>query len=403
MVNPNAVDPSQPGGTRHYCLAEKLVGLGHEVTVIGSSIHYSIREDTHLSSGETYRIQDCDGVRFVWLKSIPYKSNSVGRVCSMLKFAHSVRRQLPKLGLGAPDVILGSVPDLFSAYAAQRLSRQMGAAFVLEVRDLWPSSLVEVAGLSNRHPLVMLMGRIERYLYRKAREIITLMPEGRLRIAECGVHDRNVTWIPNGVDTTNMSAPEYPGVHNPLTAMYAGAHGDANGLDAVLDAAALLLETPCAQSLRICLAGSGPAKARLAKRVEDEGLTNVSFEDAVPKSQMRDLYAKADMFIFVLRPLRLFEVYGVSPNKLYEYMAAARPIVFACSSGNNPVAEAQCGVSADPRSPQEITDALRTISEMSAEERAAMGARAREYAERNHSFDALARKAEAVFERAMNG
>ena len=137
-----------------------------------------------------------------------------------------------------PDVIVGSSPPLFAAYAAQKLAQRLRVPFVLEVRDLWPQTMIEVGRYTESHPLIKSLSALERYLYRRADHIVTLLPLAGEHMVSHGAHPGRITWIPNGVALLPLTnQPEWEGSRN-FVALYAGAHGPLNALDGVLDAAA---------------------------------------------------------------------------------------------------------------------------------------------------------------------
>ena len=143
---------------------------------MASSFDHTTRREAHLRPGEGYRVEFVDGVRFLWLRTPPYSGNTVGRIWNMLVFGFRVWRGTGWGPIERPDVIVGSSPHLFAALAAERVAARLSVPFVLEVRDLWPQTFVDVDGYSRHHPFVALLERIERYLYRSARDLEDLLP-----------------------------------------------------------------------------------------------------------------------------------------------------------------------------------------------------------------------------------
>ncbi len=242
IVNHYAIPPQRAGGTRHYTLAKELIRRGYRVTIIASSFDHATRREAHLAPGEPFKLEVIESVPFLWLRTPPYAGNSVARIWNMTVFAYRVWRSAGEALLGKPDVVIGSSPHPFAALAAERLATRFRVPFVLEVRDLWPQTLIDLGGFSPRHPFILLLESIERYLYRKASRIITLLPGAGEHIREKGGDLSRVVWIPNGIDLELSPSPQPPRLNQVFTIMYAGAHGLANGLDLVLDVAALLEE-----------------------------------------------------------------------------------------------------------------------------------------------------------------
>lgn len=402
LVNHYAISPGQPGGTRHFTLARKLVERGHQVTIIASSFDHATRQEMHLRDGAPSRLEVMDGVRFLWLRTPPYKGNSAQRLWNTVVFARKV------LGLrgadlgGPPDVVLGSSPHLFAAWAAERLARRHRVPFVLEVRDLWPRSLIDLGSFSEGHPFIRWLEYIERGLYRRAHRIVILLPGAGDHIAQKGGSPERIVWIPNGVDLHLLPPPSPPEPHEGFTYLYAGAHGLANRLDYLLEAIhrtrALRPDLP----LRFRFVGDGPEKPSLVERARELELENVAFEDPVPKARIFDVMATADAFTIVVQNSPLYR-WGISPNKLYDYLAAARPIVLAAPDSvyNNPVEESRAGLTAPSNNPEAYAKRLVELAETPAEERWQMGLRGRAYVEQNHSVPRLATRLEETLRAAI--
>jgi glycosyltransferase involved in cell wall biosynthesis len=149
--------------------------------------------------------------------------------------------------------------------------------------------------------------------------------------------------------------------------------------------------------IRFLLIGDGPDKPRLIELAEQLGLSNTEFLDSVPKSEVPKVLEEADVTVFILNDLPLYR-YGISLNKLYDYLAAQKPLVVAGNPVNNPVEEAQCGLTVPPRNPGALAEAIIKLSQMPKEEREAMGHRGREYVEKYHSIPVLADKLMACIE-----
>ena len=243
--------------------------------------------------------------------------------------------------LARPDVVVGSSPHLFGAFAAWRVARGFGLPFVLEIRDLWPEALVQWGSVRANHPVVRILAWIERILYRNSDRIITLWPHSPPYIAERGGRPDKIVWISNGVIWNHSRPPRSSS--GPLTIMYLGAHGLSNALHTVLEMAAVLKAEGYADRVRFRLVGDGPLKPDLIRQARTAGLGDmVQFEEPVPKRNVKDLIVEADAFILPLHRGGLYR-WGMSPNKLFDYMAAARPIVIAVDAPSNPVAEAALG------------------------------------------------------------
>jgi glycosyltransferase involved in cell wall biosynthesis len=236
-VNQFAVTPADGGGTRHYELARELVERGWRVTVAASDfdLHRRVYRRRRGPDDRAAVREMVDGVEFLWLWSAPYTRNDLRRVRNWLSFASSLRAGVAGT---RPAAVIGSSPQLFAALAASEVARRAGAPFLLEVRDLWPESLAAVGG--SKGVVYAALAAVARLLYRRSRRTIVLTRGVGDYLATRGwVRDEPV-YVPNGIDPAGFPprAPRADG--DTFTLVYAGAHGPANGLDVVLEAAALL-------------------------------------------------------------------------------------------------------------------------------------------------------------------
>ncbi|MDJ1158186.1 glycosyltransferase family 4 protein [Chelatococcus sp. SYSU_G07232] len=402
MVNHYAITPDQSGGTRHFTLARELVRQGHSVTIVASGAHYQGSGGTVFAAGETMREEVVEGVRFLRLKTGGNQERTGARFLAMLDFARRLSAPLVRARIGTVDIVYGSSPHLFAALAAYRLSRRNGTPFVLEVRDLWPESIVALGNVSERHPIVLIMGAIARYLYRRSDRIVTLLPGSEAHILRMGGRRAGATTIPNFVDIDLHEGTAPPAARETFTITYAGTHGLANALDTLIDAAALARADEGLSHVRFRLVGAGREKERLRERARAAGLDNVSFDDPVPKQEIGRVLAEADAFYLQLKPIALYR-HGTSLNKLFDYMAAARPVLFAADMPTNPIAACEAGITIPPEDPQALVQAIRRLVALPATERQAMGARARAHVIAHHGPRAMADRLIGVLRDAMAG
>lgn len=394
IFNHYAITPDMPGGTRHYDLGRELVKRGHRVVIFASSFHHYLHREMRLKAGEQWKVEDVDGVTFVWVRTPSYWQNDRGRMRNMVVFmlrAWWLGQKLPKLApeIGKPDVIIGSSPHLLTPLAAYRVAQRHRAKFIMEVRDLWPQTIIDMGGLSAHHPITKALQMLERFLYHRAERITTLLPLAYEYITGCGIPREKIVWIPNGIDLSRFDSAAMPAMsHEGFRVMYLGAHGQANALDVLLHAARVIQDHSY-REIKFVLIGDGPEKPKLKKLAEKLKLHNVEFRDPVPKGEIPRVLQEGDAFVFNLERAEVFR-YGVSSNKLFDYLAAARPVIFSVHSSNNPVEEAQCGLTVPPRDPHALANAVIKLYQMPQEEREAMGRRGREYVEKYHAIPVLA-------------
>jgi glycosyltransferase involved in cell wall biosynthesis len=377
---------------RHYELGRALVSVGYQVVIISASYSHLFRRQPAISG--SYTREQIDGITYWWVRVPRYsKAASIGRVVNMLVFMTRLLR-FPMGPLPRPDTIVVSSPSLFPIVPAEIWARRFRAKLVFEVRDVWPLTLQELGGLSNHHPLVALMRWFERRAYRVADSVVSVLPGASSYLVALGVAPDKLAIIPNGVAGEALRAPEprevdFEASARPFIVGFAGTLGTANALDTLIQAARILKET----SIEFVIVGAGSEQERLRDLARD--LVSVRFTGAVARSDLPGILKQFDLCYVGYHRSPLYR-FGISPNKVFDYMAAARPIVLAADAANNPVAEAKCGRTVAPDDPAALALAIQSFSLMPAGDRLAMGLRGRAFAEQGHSYTKLAEDYELV-------
>lgn len=382
---------------RPFYLAREWVRLGHQVLVVGAS--YSHLRTQQPATRGRYTREVVDGVEFVWIRTPAYPGNGVRRVLNIAAFLYGLRRWRAWLEF-KPDVVIASSTYPADATPARQIARACGARFVWEVHDLWPLSPIELGGMSRRNPFIAWMQREEDAACRGADVVVSILPLAEAHLNAHGLTPGKFAYIPNGVDPgewVRASRSSLPVSHAAVIAAahkrghlivtYAGSHTMANDLNGLLDAARLMRD----DAVTWFLVGSGPDKPALVRRVAAEQLDNVILMDPVPKSAIPELLEASDLLYMGLRPSPLYR-FGISLNKLVDYLMAARPVLCVMSAGNDPVTEVSCGITVAPGHPEAIVQALRTLADLSATERSAMGSRGRSHVLASQTYPILARQ-----------
>jgi len=397
IVNHYAQTPDGPGGTRHYQLAKALRKHGWNAYIIGASTEYNTGYQRLLPS-ENSRLDIANEIPFLWLRAPVYQGNSLGRIANMLVFSAQLLGNVPRRLLPSPDVIIGSSVHPFAVCSAERLAKRFKVPFVFEVRDLWPQTLIDFGLVKSQSITAKLLRALEGYLYSQSSAIVTLLPFAYRYIERYGVDRSCIHWIPNGVELSvwpESKPAQQSG--SPLRLMYFGAFGKANALDVLLLAMRELQRRADGPAVHLRLIGDGPLKADLIEMADHLRISNIFFGDPVPKSEIPRLASEADVFCFNLVDSPVFS-YGISSNKLYDYMSGARPIIFGCAAANNPVAAAGAGITVPPGDPLALAEAISAIACLSSEDRQRMGSAGRVYVERNHNFDQLGQQLASVLD-----
>lgn len=397
IVNHYALAPGGRSSSRHASLGRALVARGHRVEIVASSFdHFSkVQRSRPHGAGGVWQ-EYVDGLTFRWIATPSYQRNDHRRVLNILVFLLRLLR-VPKFEPATrPDIIIGSSFHPLAAFIAWWWARRLRAPFVFEVRDLWPQTGVDLGYFGPRHPVATILYAIEGFLARRAARILVLLPGGveyftKRHGPEVG---RRTMWLPNGAEVGKfMDLPEarVPDGH-PFRAMYFGAHGKPNELDQLLDAA-MVLKRRGRADIRLILVGDGTERGRLIRRAEKEALDNVEFRPSVSKDMIPGLAAEADAFLIPISDSPLYR-YGISANKVFEYLAAARPIVISYAGLADPVAAAGAGWTVAPRDAERFADALEHLASLPLSERRALGRRGRRWVRENHDYEVLAERLE---------
>lgn len=387
LVNHYAYPPTQAGGTRHYDIGTRLAQKGHQVTIWSTSRSHASGQEMKRHRGLSPVVEEFDGITWVWLKTSPYKSNGISRGLNMLSFAFSF--WLAALRQPRPDVLVGSSVHPFAPVATLVLGKLWGVKAVTEIRDLWPSSLVD-AGMPANSPIVTMFSLIEKLLYRQSDALISVLPNAFSRYTSLGAKLENIFVVPNG---TGLALEERAARTGAKRFAYLGSLGYNNKLSTLVEAAEILARKDSEISLSII--GDGPERAELVALIDAKGLSNIKVEPPIPKQELGRVFDCFDGFVVHSLKLPVHQ-FGISFNKLFDYMAGGRPVVFAAVAANNAVEEAGCGLSIEPEDPEAMAAAILELSSKSPQELLAMGKRGQDYIREHHTVQALADKFESA-------
>lgn len=380
----------EPGGTRHHELARYLAARGHRVTIVTSPVSYL----TGLPSTSRRRLveRQSGGEGITILRAWTYSGlhrSFAHRVISFFSFMAS--SFIAGLSVRNVDMVWGTSPPIFQGVTAWGLARLKRVPFLFEVRDLWPAFAMGVGVLRN--PILVRASLwLERFLYRRADRVMVNSPGFVGHVLARGA--RRVELIPNGADP-HLFDPDgdgadfrrVHGLNGKYVVLYAGAHGLSNDLGIVLQAAERLREL---EHIQIVLLGDGKDKPDLIKQAAAMGLQNVLFLPPVPKTEIRQALAAADACIAILKPIELYRT--TYPNKVFDYMAAGRPVVLAINGVIRELVEgAGAGLAVPPGDPEALAAAIRALA-ADPERGRAMGRRGRRLIEERFSRSILAAK-----------
>jgi glycosyltransferase involved in cell wall biosynthesis len=369
------------------------VRAGHAVQIVAAD-HSHVRT-VQPPAGDSVE----DGIAYRFYATPAYRGNGLGRVHNIAMFLHHLFHDTKRLVREfRPEVVIASSTYPMDIWVARRIALQAGAKLVYEVHDLWPLSPIELSGMSPRHPFALLCQAAENAAYRDADVVVSMLPKVHGHMAAHGLDLKKLHIVANGITLDEWGGDPPPLRDDVAAALaaaaaqgtvvgYAGSMGAPNALDTLLDAAALLRD----ERLRFVLVGSGHEQARLAQRVADEGLTNVSLLPPIPKAQVPAFLARVHIAYIGWQRVPIYR-FGIAPNKLMDYMMAGCVVLHSVDAGNDPVAEAGCGLTVPPQDAAAVADGLRRLAAVPADERRVMGERGRAFVLANHTYPVLARR-----------
>ncbi len=397
LINHYAGTPELGMEYRPYYLAREWVRLGHRVQILAADFtHVRARQPR---PGD----QTVDGIAYRWLPTPPYRGNGLGRMRNILAFMSQIWTQAEDWATRfQPEVVIASSTYPMDIWVAQRIVGFVRAAgrscqLVYEVHDLWPLSPIELSGMSPWHPFALICQSAEDAAYRHADRVVSMLPKVQQHMAGRGLDLRRLSIVPNGISPDDWKGATQALREDVAEALnraraegrcivgYAGSMGMPNALDHLLDAAALLRD----DRLAIVMVGDGHERPRLAQRVAAEGLSRVEMLPPIPKAQVPAFLAAIDIAFIGWQRVPIYR-FGIAPNKLMDYMRAGKPVLHAVEAGNDPVGEANCGLTVAPEDPAAIAAGLRRLAALSPRDRRAMGERGRSFVLRHHTYPVLA-------------
>jgi glycosyltransferase involved in cell wall biosynthesis len=414
IVNHYASTPDRPAGTRHFELGRELVKRGYRITIFAAGFGHQVGREGRVPPRALYRTEWFDGVRFVWLRTFPYHGNTWRRQVNMLSFLAAFlivqTREKP------PGTIIGSTVHPFAALGGWLVAKLRRAAFVFEIRDLWPQTLVDLGAMRLGSPGERLLRALEAFLIRRAVVVVTLLPGMRDYLTERRLPADHVVYIPNGANLAafagSAQARDEPAdVRSSLEEIkrlkaegrfvvgYLGAFGRVNRADVIVRAAAIADQRDPGR-IGVVLVGEGPERREVERLATLNGAVRI--RPTVPKDFVPAVLRAFDACV-VHTTLTPVYRYGISFNKLFEYMAAERPVVFACASAYDPVQAIGAGLTVRPDDPEGLATAFLELARATPDALAAMGSAGRRYVDVEHNFEHLGETLSAVIEGRLRG
>ncbi len=390
LIHQAFVSPKEPGGTRHYELARHLVKKGHKVTIVASDVSYLTGCRTTSHSGFVTE-EILDGITVLRVRTYSALHRSFAwRVVSFFSFMFA--SGFAAVRVRNVDLVMGTSPPMFQLVSSWIASLIRRRPFLMEIRDLWPEFAIDIGVLKN--PILIRVSRwLERFLYRRAHYFLVNSPAYRDYLIQKGIPANKISLISNGVDS-GMFKPDMRGdefrkefnLQDKFVVTYTGALGLANDIPTILRTAKHLTDKP---DIHFMLVGDGKERSRLEQLAKEFNLVNVTFAGSRSKTQMPEILAGSDACAAILKDIPMFRT--TYPNKVFDYMAAGRPVILAIDGVIRKVVESSGGgVFVQPGNDRELAEAVLSMAENRVDADS-MGRKARLYVTEHFNRDDQAR------------
>lgn len=393
ILNHYAGSPYYGMEFRPYYLAKEWIKLGHTVTIVAANNSH-IRRVNPEPLGNIWE-ENVDGVHYIWIKSRPYNGNGFGRMLNMLDYIRGLYMNMKRLVGLKPDAVVASSTYPLDNYPAYKLAKKTGAQFIYEVHDLWPLSPQQLGGYSKLHPFIVVMQAAENFAYKHVNKVVSILPCAEEHMKAHGLKAGKFYHVPNGVYLPEVQNAE------PLSEKfkeqlpkdkkiigYCGTLGKANALHNLVEVARIVKDSN--PDLFFALVGKGPEKDNLNSLITKYNLENIKIYDAIPKPQVQSFLQKLSIIIIILSNSDLFK-YGISPNKLFDYMYSGKPVLQSVRAGNDIPHDSGCGITCDT-TPEEIAETLKKMVAMPQSELDRMGKNGHDYVMAHHTYEVLAKQ-----------
>ncbi|MEQ3339765.1 glycosyltransferase family 4 protein [Clostridium butyricum] len=380
---------------RPFYMAREWKNKGHNVTILGANFSHLRKNNPVIE--KDFQEEVIDGITYVWVKTPQYQGNGVGRIKNISTFMWKLRTNYKMLAdKYKPDAVIASSTYPLDIYPAHRIAKRCNAKLCFEIHDLWPLSPMEIGGFSEKNPAIVILQRAEDFAFKNSDVIVSILPNADKHIRERGFLTDKFVYVPNGILTGEKNEAPMEKTIERLQELkeqgyflvgYTGNHSPANVLDTMIDAAKKTTD----EKVKYVLVGKGNVKNELMEYAKANNVTNIEFLDPVLKDNMDNVLELLDIGYIGLKKQNLFN-YGVSPNKLFDYMMASLPVIYAVEASNDPVKDSNCGISVPAENPEAVVEAVMKIKNLSEEEKIKMGGNGKKYVLDNHMYEGLADK-----------
>lgn len=377
VVNHYAIPPVYGGLNRHFYFSKELKKKNIKTRIFTSSkIHNT--EINLIKDSKLNKVIEFDEVEYTFIKTSDYSGNGFKRLLSFLQFPINVyKSMIAYKHKEFPDIIYASSPELFATWCAVKFAKKYRVPIIVEIRDLWPESIVSFTRFTHNNVIIKVLYKLERWIYENADRIIFTFEGGKDYIKEKKWDVENggkislnkVRYLNNGVDLElfDKNVEKYKIEDDELErkdvfkVVYTGSIRRANSLNLLIDAVKILKDTN--HKVSIILYGDGTEKESLIEECEKHKLTNVHFRNRVDKKYVPSILKRADAVIFVGETGEI-DKYGLSLNKLFDYMASGKPVISNIETNYDNILKYNCGIVVTKNSPEAIAKGILQIKNL---------------------------------------
>ena len=399
IINQYSGTPEYGYASRSYYFAKELAAKGYTVYLITASYTHLLKKLPVVN--ESFHIQVVDGFNLVWIKMPEYsEAHDKKRILNWFLFSYKITK-LSKILKVTPNTIVYSSPSIVGYLGSKRLAKQCQAKLILDIRDIWPLTLIKIGNISPSHPFIRLLSYIEKKAYLGSDIVVSNLKYAVNHMQSIGMNPSKFRWIPNGVDLDEMVNQE------PLTKEflnkiptnkfiigYTGTFGLSNDLNTLIDAATIIQQID--QNIAFVLIGSGRERQELLDKISSLRLHNTHILNSIPKTQIQSALKLFDGLWIGAKSTDLYQ-FGVSPNKLFEYLYAGKPIIYSIDSGNfTPISDYKCGMQVKPEDAEDLANNILALKAIPIEARLKMGENGHNSAIKYFTYQSLTNKFQEI-------
>jgi len=378
---------------RSYYLARTLVSRGHVVEIVSSSTFHKYVNPPKVKNAITN--ETIDGINYKWIKTIKYPKRNYRQILNQFDFALKIWKYRKVIVGKNVDVVIFSSPPPIAILPVIKIKRKSKFSLIFEARDIWPMGILGLGMISAYHPYALLLSYIERKAYKEADAIVSVKKGDYVYFKnKFKKYFSKYNYIPNGYYKEQDRSNKNNTLAKTFTFGYVGAMSNVYNIDILLEAAYLLQKKNVNVILQ--LVGGGSDFNRLKDKANQLNLENVEFIGAVPKNEVMDYLINFDVAIISLNSTPAYK-FGISANKMFEYMYAKKPILAIYDTDFDDVVDSGGGISLREPDVNKVADTMVQMSKTSTENLTNMGEQGYQYYLKNYTFDIIADKYEKLF------